>query len=139
MAVKTNGVIVRINDSDIGDLQGMGDVKISRSTKDYSALNSDNVIIAVGRVGSGDMSLKVLLDENDSGAQKTLHDAVMDGSTVKFEIELPDKKTDEGNGTKYTWEGCVVTEKDITPEEDGFLLANFNLKTPGKPVITAAS
>jgi len=139
MAIQTTGIIVRVNDTDIGALQALGDIKIARGTKEYSALNTQDVIIAVGRAQVGDLSVKVLLNPDDTGAQKALHDAVLNAGTVKFEVELPNKVTDSGNGTKYTWEGAVVTDETITPDEDGFLLASFILKTPGFPVITAAA
>ena len=139
MAITTKGIIVRINDTDIGALLSLGDIKKSRNTKNYEPLNTDEVIIAVGRAQAGDISLKVKLDPDDTGAQKALSDAVDKGETVKFELELPNKKTDDGHGTKYTWEGCVVSDETITPEEDGFVLASFTVKTPGLPMVTTAS
>jgi hypothetical protein len=139
MAVKTLGLIVRIDNTEVGRLESFGDIKFSRGTKEYNALNRDEVLISVGSVQSADFPVKVLMDQQDTGAQKILRDAVRNASTVTFEIELPDKLTDTGNGTKFTWNNAVVYEEVLSPEEDGFILATFNLKVPGFPTVTAAS
>ncbi len=139
MAVKTLGLIVRINDTDIGRLESFGDIKFSRGTKEYNALNKDEVLIAVGSVQSADFPIKVLMNQQDTGAQKTLRDAINNADTVTFEIELSDKLTDTGNGTKFTWNNAVVYEETLTAEDDGFMIATFNLKVPGFPTVTAAA
>lgn len=139
MATKTLGIVVRVNDTDLGRLESLGDIKFARGTKEYAALNTDESIIAIGRVQNTDLPVKVLMDQSDTGAQKALRDAIKNATTVKFELELPDKKTSTGNGTKFTWENAVVTEEDISPEEDGFILSTFNVKLPGFPTVTAAA
>jgi len=132
------GTIVRINGIDIGSILSIGDFVVERNTKEYQPLNDDSNIIAIGRIKSGSNSLKVLLNPDDDN-QTTLQNAVLDGVTVSFEIELPNKKTDSGNGTKYTWNNVVVSKLQITPEEDGFYTASFDVQLPGAPTITAAA
>jgi len=139
MGVQTLGTIVRINGTDIGRLEALGDIKFARNTKEYAALNKDELIIAAGKVQAGDFTVKVIMDQADTGAQKALRDAVKNATTVQFEIELNDKPANGTNGTKFTWEGAVVYDETITPEEDGFLVSTFSLKTPGFPTVTAAA
>ena len=139
MAVKTLGTIVRINGVDIGRLEALGDIKFSRNTKEYAALNKDELIVSPGRVQAGEFNVKVIMDQGDTGAQKALRDAVQNATAVQFEIELNDKPQNGTNGTKFTWEGAVVYDETISPEEDGFLLSTFSVKTPGFPTVTAAA
>ena len=136
--ITTQGTIVRINDNDIGAILSIGDFVVERNTKEYQPLNTGDNIIAIGRIKSGSNTIKVLLNPDDT-VQQTLQDAVLDGVTVDFEIELPNKKTDTGNGTKYTWNGVVVSKLQITPDEDGFYTATFDVVLPGEPTITAAA
>jgi len=136
--ITAKGTIVRINGTDIGSILSIGDFTVERNTKEYQPLNDDSNIIAIGRIKSGSNSIKVLLNPDDTN-QQTLQDAVLNGTTVSFEIELPNKKTDDGNGTKYTWDNVVVSKLQITPEEDGFYTASFDVQLPGAPAITAAS
>lgn len=139
MAVQTLGLIVRIGGTDIGRLESIGDIKFARNTKDYAPINKDEVLVSVGSVQPGDMQLKVIMDQGDTGAQKALRGAVQGATPISFEIELPDKKTDTGNGTKFTWDNAVVYDETITPEQDGFLLSTFSVKLPGFPTVTAAA
>ncbi len=136
--ITTQGTIVRINGTDIGTILSIGDFVVERNTKEYQPLNDGENIIAIGRIKSGSNTLKVLLNPDDS-VQQTLQGAVLDGVTVDFEIELPNKKTDSGNGTKYTWNGVVVSKLQYSPEEDGFYTASFDVQLPGAPTITAAA
>lgn len=136
--ITTQGTIVRINGTDIGTILSIGDFVVERNTKEYQPLNDGENIIAIGRIKSGSNTLKVVLNPDDS-VQQTLQGAVLDGVTVDFEIELPNKKTDDGNGTKYTWSGVVVSKLQHSPEEDGFYTASFDVQLPGAPTITAAA
>jgi hypothetical protein len=136
---KTLGTIIRINDTDIGGVLALGTISLERNTKEYRALNKEEVDIVVGSVKSGSYPIKVKFDPDDTAAQGALKDAVLNAKTVKLEIELADKKTDSGNGTKFTWENAAVDKLDIEQDEDGFNIATFNVLTPGLPTITAAS
>ncbi len=139
MSVNVTGTKIRINGTDIGDVLSLGDIKFSRNVKEYSALNSETVTAVAGREQSIDLPLSVVFNPDDSGAQKALHDAVISRDPVKVEIELPNKKTDDGHGTIYTWDAAIVTELTISPEEDGLYKASFTIKCPGFPTETAAS
>ncbi len=140
MAIQTLQTRVRINGTDIGRIESLGDIKFARSTKEYAALNVDDLIIAAGKVQAGDLNIKVIMDRSaDAGAQQVLRDAVISATPVQFEIELNDKPANGTNGTKFTWEGAVVYDETSTPEEDGFWVSTFSLKTPGFPTVTAAA
>lgn len=139
MGVQTLGTIVRINGTDIGRLEALGDIKFARNTKEYAALNKDELIVSPGKIQAGDFNVKVIMDQGDAGAQKALRDAVQKAEPVQFEIELSDKKADTGNGTKFTWDSAVVYDETISPEEDGFLISTFSIKTPGFPTTTPAA
>jgi len=137
MAVKTTGTIFKVNGTDIGSVMSWGDITFQRGTKDYEPLNSDDVVIAIGRAKAFDMPISVLYNPADTGAQKALKDAVEGGNTVDIDIELSDKGSN--NGTTFSWTGAAVSELKITPDQDGDYSASFTLRLPGMPTVTAAS
>jgi len=137
MAVKTTGTIFKVNGTDIGSVMSLGDITFQRGTKDYEPLNTDEVMLAVGRAKAFDMPVSVLYDPSDTGAQKALKDAVEGGNTVSIDIELPD--SGGNNGTTFSWSGAVVSELKVTPDQDGDYSASFTLRLPGMPTVTAAS
>jgi len=136
---KTLGTIIRINDTDIGGVLSLGTISLERNTKEYRALNKEEVEIVVGSVKSGSYPIKVMFDPDDTAAQGALKDAFLSANTVKLEIELADKKTDDGHGTQFTWAAAAIDKLDIEQDEDGLNIATFNVLTPGLPVITPAS
>ena len=140
MAVsKSLGTIIRINDTDIGAVLSLGNISLERNTKEYRALNKEEVEVVVGSVKSGSYPIKVKFDPDDAGAQGALKDAFLNGNSVKLQIELADKKTDDGHGTQFTWANAVIDKLDIEQDEDGLNIATFNVITPGLPEIAAAS
>jgi hypothetical protein len=134
---KTLGTIIRINGTDIGAVLALGTISLERNTKEYRALNKEEVEVVVGTVKTGSYPIKVAFDPADTGAQGALKDAFLNANPVKLEIELSDKG--DNNGTIFTWDAAVIDKLDIEQEEDGLNIANFNVITPGLPNITAAS
>lgn len=140
MAIKTHGTIVRVNSKDAGDLQSLSGIKQNRPVKEYEAMNTGVIVQAIGNIKTDPVTMSVLYDPNDTAGAKELENAFNSGTTVPFEIELSDIITaGTGNGTKFTWDGAVISSFEATPEEDGDVLATFTVTLNGKPTVTAAA
>ena len=137
MAIKTSGHIVRVNSKDAGDLQSIGSIKQSRPVKSYEAINTGVIVQAIGNVKTDPIALSVLYDPADAAGAKELETAFTDGTTIPFEIELSDTKGT--NGTKFTWDGAVISDFEVNQEEDGDVLASFTATLNGAPTVTAAA
>jgi len=137
MAINTTGHIVRVNSVDAGDLQSIGNIKQKRAIKDYDAVNNETVVQAIGKIKTDPISISVLYDPASATGAGELEAAFKAGAQVPFEIELSDIGTT--NGTKFTWDKASVSDFEINPEEDGFVLASFTVTLPGKPTVTAAA
>lgn len=138
--IDTRGHIATVNSKVIGTIQSIGEVKLSRDVKEYKAINIENVVLAIGTMSAGDMSIGVLYDPADSAGAGEMETALMDGTEVPFSLELSDIVTaGTGNGTTFAWSGAVVKEMDINQDEDGKVLATYTIHLNGKPTVTAAA
>ena len=137
MAIKTHGTIVRVNSKDAGDLQSLSGIKQNRPVKEYEAINTGVIVQAIGNIKTDPVTMSVLYDPADTAGAKELETAFNAGTTVPFEIELADKGTT--NGTKFSWDGAVISSFEAVPEEDGDVLATFTVTLNGAPTVTAAA
>ncbi len=137
MAIKTTGTIVRVNAKDAGDLQSLGGIKQKRNVKEYEAINTGNIVQAIGNIKTDPIAISVLYDPADASGAKELETAFNTGTTVPFEIELSDKGTT--NGTTFSWTGAVISDFEANPEQDGDVLASFTVTLNGAPAVTAAA
>ena len=137
--VDTNGTIVRVNDIATGALESLSGLKKKRPLKEYKSINTDRVILALGTASVEPFTISFIYDPEDTEGVKEFEKAFNDAAEVKFEIELPNKKTDDGNGTKYTWDKTVISDFEINPEEDGKYLATTTVAVNGLPTVTAAA
>jgi len=137
MPISTSGHIVRVNSKDAGDLQSIGSIKQKRAIKEYEALNTGVIVQAIGNIKTDTLSLSVLYDPASTTGAGELEAAFENGTTVPLEIELSDTKGT--NGTTFTWDGAVVSDFELNPEQDGYVLASFSVALNGAPVVTAAA
>lgn len=137
MAIKTTGTIVKVNDKDTGDLQSFGGVKQKRNVKEYEAINTGVIVQAIGNVKTDPITMSVLYNPADSAGAKELENAFNSGTIVPFSIELPD--TAGTNGTTFSWDGAVISDFEVNPEADGYVLASFTASLNGAPTVTEAS
>ena len=137
MAIATTGHIVRVNSKDSGDLQSIGSIKMKRAIKEYEAVNSGVIVQAIGNVKTDAIPISVLYNPADTEGAGELESAFNAGSTIPFEIELSDKGDE--NGTTFTWDGAVISDFEVNPEQDGNVLASFTVNLNGKPVVKAAA
>ncbi len=139
MPISTTGLIVRVNNKEVGCLQSLGNISMKRNVNEYDCVNTDDVIQAVGKIKTDPIAMSVLFDPADTNGQGALKAAFEGNTPVPFEIELSDKPDGGTNGTKYTWSGAVISELTLEPQKDGYVVANFTATLNGKPTITPAA
>lgn len=140
MAISTKGIKLSANAKEVGCFQSVGDIDLSRETKEYECLGSGDIELAVGNIKAGDIPIGVKYDPSDSAGAGEMETAFKNGTAIPFSVELSNIITPStGNGTTFAWTGAVVTSWKVTPEENGFVVALFTLKLNGEPAITAAA
>ena len=137
MAIKTTGHIVKVNDKNAGDLQSIGSIKLKRNIKEYEAVNTGVIVQSIGNIKTDPIAMSMLYNPDDTAGAKELENAFNAGTTIPFEIELSDTKGT--NGTTFSWDGAVVGDFELNPEQDGYILASFTVNLNGKPAVTAAA
>ncbi|MFK5937725.1 MAG: hypothetical protein QM497_04920 [Sulfurimonas sp.] len=137
MGINTKGIILSANSKEVGCFQSVGDIDLSRDTKEYECLNNGDIELAVGNIKAGDIPVGVKYDPADSAGAGEMELSFKDGTAIPFTVELSNKGTT--NGTTFAWTGAVVTNWKVSPEQNGFVLATFTIKLNGEPTITAAA
>lgn len=137
MSINTKGIIASANSKELGCFQSIGDIDLSRETKEYECVSSGEVEIAIGNMKTGDIAIGVKYDPTDSAGAKEMETSFLNGTAIPFSVELSDTGTT--NGTTFSWTGGVVTSWKVSPEQNGFVLATFTIKLNGEPTITAAA
>ena len=139
-SINTRGIVLSANSEEVGCFQSVGDIDLTRETKEYECLSSGDIEIAVGNIKAGDIPIGVKYDAANATGAGEMETAFKSGAAIPFSVELSDKVTPStGNGTTFSWTGAVVTSWKISPEQNGFVLATFTVKLNGEPTITAAA
>jgi len=137
MSIQTRGIILSANNKAVGCFQSVGDIDLTRETKEYECLNNGDIELAVGNIKAGDIPVGVKYDPADSAGAGEMETAFKSGAAIPFSVELSD--TAGTNGTTFAWDGAVITSWKVSPEQNGFVLATFTVKLNGEPTITAAA
>jgi len=137
MSINTKGIILSANSKEVGCFQSVGDIDLSRETKEYECLSDGAIEIAVGNIKAGDIPIGVKYDPSDAAGAGEMETAFKSGVAIPFNVELSD--TLGANGTTFAWTGAVVTSWKVSPEQNGFVIATFTVKLNGEPTITAAA
>ncbi len=137
MSIQTKGIILSANSKTVGCFQSVGDIDLSRETKEYECLSNGDIELAVGNIKAGDIPIGVKYDPADAAGAGEMESSFISGTAIPFSVELSDKVTT--NGTTFSWTGAVVTNWKVSPEQNGFVVATFTVKLNGEPTITAAA
>lgn len=140
MGIDTRGHKVLVNLVDSGDLNSIGNIKQNRGLKEYKAINTGTIVQALGDITTAPIAMSVIYDPASATGAGELESAFNDGTTIPFSIELSNIVTaGTGNGTTFAWTGAVVSDFELSPEEDGKIIASFTVALNGAPVVTAAA
>jgi len=131
------GIIVKVGTTNVGELIGLDSIKDkTRGMKKYNPINSDNQIIATGRLVQGAIGMSVLYDPSASEGINLIEDAIDNDTEISLSIEMNDSLGT--NGTTIT-RTCKVTTFKVIGEDEGKYLANVEIETIGLPAETAAA
>ena len=139
MGINTVGHIVRVNAKDCGTLQSVGGIKQKRNVKEYDPVNADDIILAVGKIKTDPIPMSVIYNPADTNGAGELEAAFKSGEAVPYVIELSNKPNGGVNGTTFTWGGAVISDFELNPDDDGFILASFTATLNGVPTVTPAA
>ena len=123
----------------IGCLQSIGDITMSRAVQEYTCISSDVSTKSQGSVTLGNQEISTLFNAADIAGQKDLI-AMWNGKERRtFIIELNDKITPTtGNPTYITYQ-VFVSNVSIAMAKDSAVLYNATLEISSLPSITLAS
>ena len=139
MGIEIVGTKILANLKDCGTLQSIGGIKQKRNVKEYDPANADDIILAVGKIKTAPMVMSVIYDPSDANGAGELETAFKAGAAIPFSMELSNKETEAGKGTTFTWNGAVISDFELNPDEDGFMLASFTATLNGAPAVVAAT
>lgn len=123
----------------IGCLQSIGGITMSRSVQEYTCISSDASTKSQGSVTLGNQEISTLFNAADTAGQEDLI-AMWDGKERRtFIIELNDQITPTtGNPTYITYE-VFVSNVSIDMAKDAAVLYNATLEISSLPSMTLAS
>lgn len=131
------GITVKVGTAVVGELLSLDAlINKSRAVKTYNPINSDNQIVATGRIVQGALSLSLLYDASGTEGVNLLEAAFDDNTQVTMTFEMNDSLG--LNGTTITRTVRVSSFK-VVGEEDGKYKADVSIETIGIPTVTAAA
>ena len=123
----------------IGCLQSIGDVTMSRAVQEYTCISSDESTKSQGSVTLGNQEISTLFNAADTAGQQDLI-AMWDGQERRvLIIELNDEITPTtGNPTYITYE-VFVSSVSMPIAKDSAVMYNATLELSSLPAITLAT
>lgn len=123
----------------IGCLQSIGDVTMSRQVQEYTCISSNNSTKSVGSVSLGNQEISTLFNAADTAGQQDLIAAWDSNERRILIIELNDQITPTtGNPTYITYE-VFPSGVAIPMQKDAAVLYNATLEISSLPDITVAT
>lgn len=112
----------------------------SRNVQKYTPMNDTQFdeIVSFGSLTQAAFSMGVLYDPSSTEGINVIENAIDDNTQVQIIIELNNKLTEAGTGTKIK-QICGVSNYSVDAPKDGKLLSSFTAEKIGLPEITAAS
>lgn len=123
----------------IGCLQAIGDVTMTRAVQEYTCISSDESSKSQGSVSLGNQVISTLFNAADTAGQEDLI-AMWDGKERRtLIIELDDEITPTtGNPTYITYE-VFVSNVAITMQKDNAVMYDSTLEISSLPAMTLAT
>lgn len=130
------------NYSEVGNIQTIGDIDFgSREVIKIENINNEDLDKLLGTLSLGALELTYVYDPdepNGNGIIKSAYDASLT-TRVFVRIELPNKLTDDGNGTRFEFQAVVPSYKLSGIEKNGYVKTVVSLEQVTKPTVTAAA
>ena len=123
----------------IGCLQAVGDITMSRAVQEYTCISSDESSKSQGSVTLGNQEVSTLFNAADTAGQQDLIAMWDDKERRILIIELNDEITPTtGNPTYITYE-VFVSNVSLPLQKDNAVLYNSTLEISSLPAMTLAT
>jgi len=135
--IKTEGIKVSINTKEVGCLNSIGNISMSRDKTEKKCLTSGQIRTILASIKTGDLDLGIGYDPLDTAGGDELEVVFNTATECVFAIELSD--TGITNGTTFTWNAAVIPAYNINPDDEGEVSVNITVAPGGAPTVTAAA
>ena len=119
----------------IGCVQDLGEITVSRSVQEYSCLSSDEVSKSLGSLTLGNQTIGLLFDAKDAAGQADLvaafNDATSAGKRRTAILQLNDEGT---TNPTYIVYDIAVSSLGVAVAKDNAVMRNFTVEVLSKPV-----
>lgn len=123
----------------IGCLQSIGDISMTRAVQEYTCISSDNSTKSAGSVSLGNQEISTLFNAADTAGQQDMIKAWDEKTRRILIIELNDQITPTtGNPTYITYE-VFPSGVTIPMAKDSAVMYNATMEMCSLPDITLAS
>lgn len=123
----------------IGCLQSIGDVTMTRAVQEYTCIDSDDSTKSQGSVSLGNQELSTLFDAADTAGQQELIAMWDTQGRRKLIIELNDEITPTtGNPTYIVYE-VFVSNVSLPLAKDSAVMYNATVEITSLPLLTLAT
>jgi len=123
----------------IGCLQAIGDISMTRAVQEYSCISSDEVSKSAGSVSLGNQELSTLFNAADAAGQQDLIAAWDDKERRQLIIELDDQITPTTGNPTYIIYEIFPSGVTIPLAKDAAVLYNSTVEISSLPVMTLAT
>ena len=127
---------------EVGCIQSIGDIDFgSREIIEIDCLSNTDTDKVLGTFKLASIDLTYTYNELEPDGNGKIKDAFESEQTVKLDIriELPNKKTTDGNGTRYEFKAIVPSYKIVDISKNNYIKSSTTLAMTTKPVVTASA
>lgn len=119
--------------AELGCIESLGSFGATRSQTEFTCLNTGDITRLPGAIDRGQLEMTIAYDDTTT-AFPVLIDAVEDGLTRYFKIELPNKQNDTGTNAIWYFPGKVTANAVNIGGADDVVTTSTTVTLEGKGV-----
>lgn len=123
----------------IGCLQDLGSIAVSRNVQEYSCLSSDETAKSLGAISLPNITMQLLFDADDVTGQSELRSMWNDNSRRIMVVELPDQITPLTGNPTYIYFEAGLSSHGVTISKDNAVMVDVTVEICSNPKYVYAS
>lgn len=123
----------------IGCLQDLGSIAVSRNVQEYSCLSSDETAKSLGAISLPNITMQLLFDADDVTGQAELRSMWNDNSRRIMVVELPDQITPTTGNPTYIYFEAGLSSHGVTISKDNAVMVDVTVEICSNPKYVYAS